>query len=542
ERARALAVLAGDKADPAGSGAFRARLDAVKRAVYGCGDPWAAELAKVLGEPPPPSATRHLGEAVARYKARRYKEALAAADAGLGIGKAGPVAVDLQYIRVASLMSLERWRDGHLAAAEFLRMAPKDPRSPDVCRRALDAGLKALKADPPLELDAFDRFLTFAQTAFADVAEVRDAPWIRASQFLEAGRYREAERVLRDIAPSSPLYLRAQYGLALAAYRQAEGLLEGDTPDPAAAAVHLGRAVAATRRFIDATPTRVPESDQPVAEQVAAIAMAAGQRLLGLPNADPAAAEALINRLDGWRVLGNPADRPHDALRLALALRSGRIDLALEQANDFMNRARPRDARVVGTLLGAADPFESQSARLCREGLPAEAARIDATLRRTYEFLLARAGKADDAALRDQVVTIRRRLGHVLVRLGRPGDAAVHYEWVLANSPREKAGDVLRGLALARETLRQYDKAIESWEVLAQGLKAEADGWFEARYHLVVCHWEAGRWDHARRLMAYFRLRHPEGAPGRWKKEFETLHEKMEKAAGGKPLAEPLGP
>ena len=537
ERARALERLADPGRNSDDYAACRARLGAFKGTIYAYGDPWAAELAKVLGESPPPSAAGILKTAVEHYEAKRFKEALAAAEAGLRTtpGKSGPVAADLQYMKVASLMSLERWREAHLAAAEFLQAAPKDPRSPDVCRRAFLAGLKALKADPPLDQAALDQFVAFARTTFPDVPEVQDAPWARASQLLAAGQYREAEAALKDVPPGSPSYRRAQYGLALAAYKQAEQALEGGASGKATAAGHLGRAAAAVRRFVESLPADMPEADRPMADHVAGIGVAAARRMLDLPEPDLKGAAAMLDLLQRWPAPGPQVEPQRRALQMAIAVRSGRPDEVLREVDAALAAAKPQDPKTAQVLASAADPLEEQSGRLAKEGKPAAARKIDERLLRVYESLLAGPAEGPDAPLRGKTVTIRRRLAHVLLRLDRPKDAIGHYEWVLEHVPREKAGDVLRGLALAREKVHRYDEAVEPWNALAKGLREETDGWFEARYHLILCHWEAGRWDHARRLMAYFRTSRPQGAPGEWKARFDALHERMEKVAGGAP-------
>ena len=73
------------------------------------------------------------------------------------------------------------------------------------------------------------------------------------------------------------------------------------------------------------------------------------------------------------------------------------------------------------------------------------------------------------------------------------------------------------------------------WRALAKGLAKNSESWLEARYHLIVCHHRAGRRDHARNLLAYFKLQCPDPDSEVWQKRFRELERELgnDKTEGG---------
>jgi tetratricopeptide (TPR) repeat protein len=297
-------------------------------------------------------------------------------------------------------------------------------------------------------------------------------------------------------------------------------------------AAHLARTVTAVDRFIEASRTTLSEDDRKLAEGIVTLAVAAAQRLLDLPDPHPKTAQTLLDRLEGWSALGALAAEQRAALRLSLTLRSGKLDEVLQQIDATLAKTRPQDTHAAQAIIRVADPLEKQSERSLQAGDPLTARRVDDRLLKVYNFLLDAARLSTDPAFQNQEIAIRRRLAPLLLRLGRTADAVSHYEFLREKVPQEKAGDILRGLGLAYEKLGRSEMAIDLWRLLATGLKQDTDDWFEARWHLIRSYWEAGQQDHARKLMEYFRLQYPQGAPGRWKTPFEELYRQMELPAG----------
>jgi tetratricopeptide (TPR) repeat protein len=205
-------------------------------------------------------------------------------------------------------------------------------------------------------------------------------------------------------------------------------------------------------------------------------------------------------------------------------MRSGDVDAALELLEPLV-RADQIDARLVRSLTSVADPLEAESERLRHRGQGSEQRNVDAMLEQLYRLLLECAKRSKDTASQTQEASLRRRLARVAQRLGRHARALPHYVWLLKNIKRETSGDVMRGLAIAYEHVRQYDQAIPLWQELCAGLDRGTDGWFEARLHLIRACQRAGMPTRAKRLLDYLNLDFPGEKAGRWRKEFDELGE-----------------
>jgi len=545
EWARSLAALAGDPEANPYYKQYQNRLDRVAKMVYPYGDPWRSELAEVAGKTAGSSLFTCLIVARGHFTAGRYAEALGEIAKCLdAAGGRTPDAdesllADLRYTQAAAAWNLKRWHQAHRYAFEFLRYHAGDRRADDVCSRGLQAGLKAIEqktqADGP-GVDAADflRFLTFAEKNLPENPEVLKAAWYRGNLLLKAGKYAEAEQALQAIEPSSPVYRYAQYGLALAAFKQAEVIAQAEKKDPAARAKLLARSAGAVRQYVEAAAGGLPADEHEAAQAMIDVALATGQHLLDLPAPDHRATLALLRHVESLvKALGEP-DRVADQ-RLALSIEAyivaGQLDAAGRQIDAVLDY-RAGSAHAARAFANIADTLEERYERLMQDNQDAQARRLGERLLGIYTFLLDYVSRSKDAAVADQEIPVRRRLARALLRQGNHRAAISHYEWLLGKVPLEKAGDVLQGLATAQEELRDYDSAAKTWRTLARGLEDNSEGWFEARYHLILCHHKAGRQEHARKLLAYFRLQCPHIASEVWRRQFDALEQEL---AGPRP-------
>ena len=524
-RARSLLIVMAEL--PERAAWARARLDAVSKFLYARGPAWRAELARVLAAHKGAGASplSCLVKARQHFGAKKYAKAVEALQEGLKLLTADSdpaVAADLRHATAAGLWNLQRWRDAHLAAAAFLQNHPKDRRADEMCRVALQAALKARTAAPPLDDDAFFRFLAFAQRAFPDQPDLQQAPWYRAEALIGAKRFREAEAALAKVDDKSPVYRRALYGLALSACKQAEAAAARPKPDPREMARHLARTVAAVDRFAAVTTKPPPADEKQFVQAVGEIAVATGRRLLDLPEPDYAEAAAFLERIGGLPALEAETLARAAALRIEANALAGKLDAATKLMDDLLRRDAG-SAYVAECFSRIADPLEREYESLHKEGKAMTAADLNRRLVVLYDFLLRYFEAHKEKTAAEAVVSLRRRLALAHLRAKSYGLAVRHYEWLEKNVPRETAGDVLRGLALAREGAKKYDDAVQTWRVLGKGLPRGSDGWLEARYHLIVCHERAGRADHARRLFTLFRLRVPKVASDPWRRKFDAL-------------------
>jgi len=540
EWARSLIALAKDDAGQRGQAAKR--LDEIRKLVSPCGGYWVTTLADLRGEAGAGGATsyRRLVEARELFDAQKFEEALDAALKGLAAAtkdtEAGLLA-DLRYTRTAACWNLKRWLDAHRAAVDFLQHHPNERRAAETCALALQAALKARGARPPLDAAEFLQFLDLAEKRFPDHPELKKAAWYRASLLLEAKRYDEAEKILQAVPPTSPISRMALYGLALAAHDRAKALLETKKADPETLATHYAHMAAAATRFIKATEgdETLPEDQRPFAEAIVDIAVAAAGGLLDLPSPDYKAALDLLDSVRGWRHAGQRAVDEQQALRIRACVAMGNFDGALELIDVALARDA-RSAHLAHALATIVDPLEREYERLEREGKTPLAEGLARRLVDIYTRLLLYVQADRAKAGGESELNIRRRLARNQVRIRHYGRALPHCEWVLERLPKEKAGDMLRGAALGREETQSYDKAVEAWRDLARGLPRNTSPWFEAHYHLILCHHKAGRDDHAARLMAFFRLQVHDIADEAWKRQFEALERELSEK---KPATEP---
>jgi hypothetical protein len=436
----------------------------------------------------------------------------------------------LRYVKAAAAWNLQDWPLAHQAAAEFVQSYPKDRRAADMCRRALQAGIRALKAEPPLDRREFDRFVRFARTHFPEEPEAQKAPWYRAQSLLEGEQYRDAERVLRGIPRTDPLYRHAQYGLALAAYRQAEAAFE---TRPAAARVALERAGAAIRRFAATAPAHFLDDQERLAKAVAFIAHAAARGWLSLPDAQPQAALQLLDLLDKNEELRDVEPGRRLALRLEAKMLDAGIDETWTLVEEFLDQSfvEPHVAQAIARI---AERLEDERGTQAQEGDAAQAADLDRKLLRVYTFLQEQImHRTDEAAVR-QKLNLRRRMARVHLRLDQPKQALPHLKWVRGKWPEGQPlpADMLRGLALGYEAVGRHDLALDRWQTLVRGVKAKTPEWYEAYFHWIQGYAAQKQIARARKLVDYLKLRYGEIEDPTWKARFQAIEKELREETG----------
>jgi len=510
---------------------YQARLERIKSLIELYGEPWYTELYRRLGQPPPPT-TRGVMEDVRKlFGEKKYQDARDGIDKALASlekeGKAkGPVGADLRHARAAAYWNLQSWPDAHRAAYEFIKLYPQDRRAPEMCRRALQAGLKAVTARPPaLETPAFLDFLDYGERNFKDEPEVQRAPWTRAHLLLEAKQYPEAEATLKRVDPKSPLYRQAQYGAALAAYRQAEPLL---VPNPLAAKAHLERAAAAAGRAADTPPQAGTLELEKLPEALVSVAHAIAQSFLNLPQPKQDAVARLLDKLDQAPGLKEIDTIRRLALRLEAKALAGGTDEVIKMIDGVLQGDAP-EPHLIQVIANFADRLEKEADRLDPAGRQAQAEEMRRKLAEIYRFMLRQVGQSTDARIRAQEPLIRRHLAGCLLALGEDREAADNYEKLKKNArPGEPLpADVLRGLARSYGNRGIYAKALENWRPLARGLQKESEDWYEAQYHVIRCVYKAGNRQNARQLMDLFRLQYPAIKSPVWAPKFKALDEEI---------------
>jgi len=535
ERARCLSRLADPRQNPEYHKLFRGRLDAVAKTIYSHGDPWRAELAGILGRSTGATPFKCLSRARALFKSGKFAEAAAEAEKGIAAAtnKTDPVVLaDLRYARAAAIANQNQPLETFRAAADFLRRHPGDRRAGGLCRTALLAGRGALKATPNLPPGEFLEFLAWMEKQFPARPEVKQLPWYRAAVSLDAGRFRQVERLLGPVRADSPVYLLAQYGLAVAAAKQAEALARDGKADPNAMAGLLDRSAGAAGRFVEAAAGReMSAPERQAAGIVVDVAVATARRYLELPSPASARALALLEKLDGLSSHRGRAARRRLALRGRAHVLSGDVEAAGQCISKLLDSPAAADGQAARAFADMVGPLAERFDRLTEAGKADAAARLGGQIVRMQNLLLRYVTESTDPAVRRREAAVRLALAEMLRKLARHAEAVGQYQWLLRNTPQREAGAAIRGLAICQEEMRRYGLAAGRWRVLANGLKKNTNGWCEARYHWIRCLYRDGRRDQARKLLKYFRLQHPKIAVGEWQAAFDALGEEIGGAA-----------
>ena len=496
-------------------------LGRVTRTLDGYGDPWCTKLDELLGRNPLTTSHGRTREAAQHFRAQEYQKAIQLADKAISEYPSAPGTADAREIKAAAYWNLKQWPEAHKAAFDFVDHHPKDPRAEMWCRRTFQAGLKAQKATPPIDverlLNAFD---TVARKRPGD-AETLKLQWYRGYVLIEAGEYARAYRSLMRVRnPENPVYRQAQYGIALSCWKQAETALRAK--ETRRAADDLARAAAAVKRFLDApAPKGKPDDkeNQRLNDAVAYLGNQVVRGLLDLPTPHHEQALALLDKLErSARVTDDRADQRRTLRIEAECLEKGPAGAAVHINDHITDKA---DAPVAQAAANVVSRLEKEYDRLIAVGKKTEAEALAWRILRIHEFLYNHV-RNDERATARMKGDIRGRLAHAYLRLGKGEKAIPHFENALGQSPR--AADLLRGLAVAFETTGRYDRAVAQWRMLARGLDRGSDGWFEAHYRRMTCYAKMNRLDQARKLLHYYlAYLHPDDAPEAWSGKFKRL-------------------
>jgi len=451
------------------------------------------------------STTVHLARARRSFAEGTWSEALSHAEAGLKAAtQATPPAVlaDLRYIRFAAQWNQQNLADSFHAAAEFLANHPADARWVEVCDRAVDAALDAKPAVPPA---AVKRLLEPVSRRLAGRPEL---PWYRGALLLAANDYPQAEEALGEVSPASPLYRRACYCLARAAWEQNQPALAAD----------------ALARLAD-VPGKPADADLSSVERAAALAVTVAGALLQGDPPDAAAARDLLAKTAALPA-GTRGDSSQTAVRRAV-LRV-RADLALGETSRLISYlagmgASKDDKLRAWALAELARDLEAAYQRLNDAGQADATAGLHTSIMFVYTSLLAIALNERNKA---QELAVRRHIALNLLRAGKYKEALAAYKLLEKDLAPEQPGDLLRGLAICCGKTGCPGEAVRYWQALCTGLPQQTDEWLEARCSLIDCYRTSGQIEHARKVLEYFKLQCPD-LTEKWRTRIEELERTM---------------
>lgn len=166
-------------------------------------------------------------------------------------------------------------------------------------------------------------------------------------------------------------------------------------------------------------------------------------------------------------------------------------------------------ARMADAALARADPAD-RPARL-------------AEAHETYARLATALGESPEAIADDRnALVANARLAAYAAELGRHDEAADRYDAILKAYPKD--ANYLRRAGHAHFQAGHFERSLNCWQTLVNGLSDGSDGWFEAKYYQLASLAKLDR-DAARQVFEQFRVLYPKLGGEAWKARFESLRE-----------------
>ncbi len=438
--------------------------------------------------------------------AKGFESALNATD----VRRSPELAAHCRYLLGWSLYQSDEFAR---AADEFARAAielrvQKSDEAPDAAWMNAVALQRAASADPSRSATAIEAFQAFA----------RDFPGHPNARNVELEVLKLQGGAITVDAVESHKPTDANYpALCLAAIRhhqQQWRTQRAAGQDGTVEASRLERAIALYRKSPEAskTPSRSLEAllaevdlallaDPPNAAQ-ARERLASAESLVGsIPEADRAVIAYHQARLQLAQTTGDTAE----ARAQAVWLSQHQTGSNAEQAALIVL------AKMADTALSQTDP-DRRPARLLEA-------------HNAYQRLSDALGHSADVLKSNRNALIAAsRLASYAFELGRFEEAAERYDAILKAYPRD--ANYLRRAGLAHVQAGHFDRALDCWQVLVNGLPSGSDSWFEAKYQQMET---LARLDRAQAAQAFrqFRILHPDLGPSRLRPLFQTLEEDL---------------
>ena len=349
--------------------------------------------------------------------------------------------------------------------------------------------------------------VSFPGTRLAKTAEYHLARLERSRVSLD-----DSIASLESVDPSSSSYVSARYELCLLYHRQWNTALLDHQPTEEALtalkdAIRIYQSAARNE-----TPTRRVKVNLLMVD-------------VGLRSEPPnlELAREYLNRIE------EDAERLPSTQSVAAEYHYQRFQLARRE-----DRAADAEAEAAWLIDYAPDSIYVQSALVLaaqttdRNLKTASGAQRDALLQRShriYSQLTQLLGTDPDTLESNKNARVALfRLGRLEMEMDRPTDAAQRFERLLASNPKNEA--YLQAAGSAWFDAKQFQKSLDYWRTLSNGLNRGTEPWFESRYHVVAC-LERLDPDEAREVLSQFRLLYPAPKAGDWEEKLQALEARL---------------
>lgn len=527
EWVRSLAVITAyykNEDDPVNLRSAQQDLNEKRRMIEAYGDPWKSQVARILDDKGLHTQLGSKIKATEYFNNKDYDKAVAEAENGLqslpqNETDAKDLRSDLQYIRFASYWNQQRWLQAHTTAMEFLREHPQDVRASEVCVKAVQSGLKGLKASTPTDLTEFQNSITLLEEHFSDVPEVQQVRW-RAARILKDKSPFMAQVLNEAVLETNPYYGAAQYDISNSLFREASQKVSISNLGQVLDKELIIKAADAFCRFVDShTSSPRPKDEYPPLSDAVKLGSVIAMGLLS--HDSPDYTRKALDVLDKISELqAGLTQTLQKALRFQAYILTGEFERSLECINGLVIN----DPQVMTIIHKIVIILEGRSAELIKQNAEVQTKNIDTILVTLYELLLEYIKTYPDQSIEQQKASLQLHLAHCLVHLGEFDKATKHYQWLVDNLSVSEAGSAIRGLAICHEAKKQYDLALGQWRSLYKQLELGTDEWLEATYHFIQCYIKIGDKENANTRFNSFRIDTEQMDIGQWGPKFEALY------------------
>ena len=391
-------------------------------------------------------------------------------------------------VAAVALGRLGRIEDAAQANLTFVRLAPQDPRAKAVLEVALGQ-LRQLNAAPAVSPAVAKLTRQAIQLAYLRFHEPQwRLAW--ALQLAQSGRRRQARRLLRQVPPTSRLYLEARYQLVrLASERLAR--LQQKSPTPLAQ-----RKIAARRLLHDGQRFLALLDHPPPGISASALRRAKAERLRVLlvqagaalnPLRDPVAAGKMLNQLTRRPATLSPRLK---GILLRYRIRQYQLSGQSQKIIPLIRRytggaSRQAEAIIMG-LIGQYD----RESRKARRGNPRQAQRLAAEAADLLGELIVQLQRQPGPHA-NPIYAYRQLRAAELIRAGRGRQALTLYTQLEHEHPPDPRNFV--GAARADFALGDYRHARWLYVKIIPHLRAGSAAFWSAYLYLIRCNQKLGK-------------------------------------------------
>lgn len=518
------------------AGSAQAKLrDQIDKELSKVSEAMAKQVSQILGREHV-DLTKHVLKLQHIFAQRQYEQAIRDATNLLQnpLMTSNPNVKLVRYIRNCAYWNLRKFYDAYRDGASFLKSYPRSKYRNSVFERTVIAAERSFSstATPRVQSEEYKKLLRAYTTQFYKADQQIRLRQALARLLMEQKKYLQAESELKKVIQLDKGFA-PRYQYALCIYQQWLPYVEREL-----STVETKLFKELLRRqdeALDVLYTLQDEDKVPAAQKK--YMKTTEQLTLGLVRQYVAMKE--MESADRWlkKMRQNLSVNTNDAnwvhLRIMRLLDAEQIDELFLLVHKMMRMAKSNPpGRTVPVLLTVLSPLRKERERLIKADELQKAKGISSEILSIYELLVKNV-ETPKSPLKSQEQAIRYSYCKELEASGYFARATRQYEVILKNTPKDKSGTILRDLANAYRSSKQYLKSIDVWRVLLKGLPVHSGEWFQARYELIRTYQLAGELAHARKLLDFYMMKYPNELTGPRATIWKQLQADLPLAAAG---------